>query len=131
MREINRIVVHCAATYSDMDIGSAEIREWHLDRGWSDIGYHYVIRRNGDVDLGRPVKRPGAHAKGYNMKSIGICLVGGLPDFNYTRPQMKRLEDLISTLLEEFPEAEVCGHNELSGKDCPQFNVKEWWYGSN
>ena len=79
MRKIDRIVVHCSATTPTMDIGVGTIRGWHvLERGWSDVGYHFVITRDGEVQTGRPIERSGAHAKGFNKHSVGICYVGGL-----------------------------------------------------
>ena len=77
MREINTFIIHCSDTYPDMDIGVEEIRRWHKERGWSDIGYHYVIRRNGKIEEGRNDGIVGAHAKGMNENSLGICMVGG------------------------------------------------------
>ena len=133
---INLIVVHCAATKPSMDIGAADIRKWHLDRGWSDIGYHYVIKRNGDVEKGRNDKVQGAHAKGYNRDSLGVCLVGGIDDdgkssSNFTRNQYKSLEQLLTTLEATYEKPDIVGHSSLdSGKDCPCFDIKSYWYGS-
>ena len=135
MRKINRIVVHCSATPPDMDIGVDEIREWHLARGWSDVGYHAVIRQNGRLEKGRNIGTPGAHARGYNKNSIGICLIGGVdcggnPQKNYTDGQIRALRNLINLLLILFPDAELCGHNDLTSKKaCPCFDVKDWYYG--
>lgn len=141
MRGINLIVVHCAATHADQDIGVAEIRSWHMapPKNWNDVGYHWVIRRDGTLEKGRDEETVGAHAVGYNSHSIGICLVGGIDandkmkaDFNFHRSQMATLERLLTTLTLRFPAAEVCGHRDLPGvqKACPAFNVKAWWYGS-
>lgn len=152
------IVVHCSATRPDQDIGADEIRQWHTDpkpkgRGWKDIGYHYVIRRCGSLDCGRPLEDQGAHAnmkghggKSYNPTSVGVCLVGGLdehgkPTHNFTRFQMNTLRALVYTLLIHYPRAEVVGHRDLSPdhnhdgivdrkdwvKVCPCFEVKTWW----
>lgn len=78
MREINLIVVHCTYSRPSMDIGVEEIRKWHVEgNSWTDIGYHYVIRRDGTIEDGRPIERPGAHVKGHNSNSIGIAWVGG------------------------------------------------------
>lgn len=138
MREIDLIVVHCAATDDGADIGVTEIRKMHLDRGFDDIGYHYVIRRDGRTELGRPESAVGAHAVGFNSKSIGICLVGGVEaddrlraDFNYARAQMATLEKLLTSLTLRFPLAKVLGHRDLPNvaKACPCFNVRAWWYG--
>lgn len=128
------IVVHCSATPPSMDIGREEIREWHLDRGFSDIGYHWVIRRNGDVEAGRPGGDIGAHAQGYNSLSVGLCLVGGVdgmlrPDANFTRAQYDQLESLLIGLQHAYPEATIVGHRDLPEvtKACPSFDVKAWW----
>lgn len=133
MREINLIVIHAAATPPGMDVGVEEIRRWHVDeRGWSDIGYHYVIRRDGRFEAGRPIERQGAHARGYNENSIGVCLVGGVDedgnaDCNYTAFQWTQLAILIEGLMKAYPDAEVLGHRDLgSNKACPVFDVKAW-----
>ena len=135
MRErTDYIVIHTAATPPSMDIGAKEIREWHLARGWSDIGYHWVIRRNGTVEPGRPVDAVGAHAKGFNKTSVGICLVGGLnadgePDCNYTWVQWPELEALVIKMKAKYPDAAVLGHRDLPGvtKTCPVFDADAWW----
>lgn len=128
------IIVHCSATPPDMDIGVAEIRNWHTAKGWRDVGYHYVITRRGKVQVGRSYNAVGAHAKGFNNSSVGICLVGGVdsqgePDANFTRAQYKELETLIYTLKDTYPRAAVLGHRDLPGVDkaCPCFDVAPWW----
>lgn len=126
MREIDKIIIHCAYTPPSMDIGAAEIRQWHLARGWSDIGYHYVIRRNGEIEAGRALQTIGAHAKGYNRHSIGVCLVGGKPDCNFTADQWESLHSLANELTAMHPGADLIGHNEVSPKSCPQFDVRAW-----
>lgn len=130
MRKINLIVIHCADTYARMDIGVKEIREWHIQRGFSEIGYHYVIRRDGTIETGRDLQKAGAHAAGYNAFSIGICYVGGRsdddsPEDNRTPEQKAALWDLIKELLSRFPDAKVVGHRDLPGvqKSCPCFSV--------
>jgi len=133
MREIDTIVVHCSATTVDMDIGVSEIREWHKANRWKDIGYHFVIRRDGTEEPGRPIEIPGAHVYGHNDNSIGICLVGGLddsarPDANFSMMQYETLMNLVGRLLFEFPEASVMGHRELDPKKaCPCFDVQSLW----
>lgn len=134
MRMINLLVVHCSATRPALDIGAGEIRQWHLDRGWSDIGYHYVIRRNGGLETGRPVETAGAHAKGHNAHSAGICLVGGVdagndPENNFTSAQFATLRTLLVDLLRQYPQSRICGHRDLPGvrKACPCFDVLQWW----
>ena len=77
------IVIHCSATKPSMDVDAETIRNWHVnERGWRDIGYHKVIKRNGDVEDGRDVRDSGAHAAGYNSKSVGVCMVGGMAEDN-------------------------------------------------
>lgn len=135
MRGIDKIIIHCSATPPNLDIGAKEIRTWHkMDRGWSDIGYHYVVRRQGTIELGRPLAIAGAHARGHNANSIGICLVGGVdstnqPEDNFTPPQLFTAKLLVRGLLVEFgDEVEVLGHRDLPGvtKDCPCFDVLAW-----
>jgi N-acetyl-anhydromuramyl-L-alanine amidase AmpD len=132
MRAIELIVIHCSATGPEMDIGAEEIRRWHKRRGWSDIGYHWVIRRNGDVETGRAEHRQGAHAKDYNRNSIGVCLIGGVddnqyPEANYTPAQWHALDAVIEDLLDRYPDALICGHRDLGApKACPCFDVDQW-----
>ena len=131
MREVNLIVIHCADTYSSMDIGVKEIRQWHKKRGFTDIGYHFVIRRDGTVEKGRDVKNVGAHAQGFNYNSIGICYAGGLsesgkPEDNRTQAQKDSMQDLVKELVIQFPKVKtILGHRDLKGvsKACPCFDV--------
>jgi len=120
------IVVHCAATPSTMDIGADEIRRWHKERGWIDIGYHFVIRRDGTVEKGRDIDAIGAHVRGVNQISIGICLVG-IDEFKVA--QYESLKELIVSLLDEYPDAQVKGHRDFPNvkKECPGFDVPKWW----
>lgn len=125
MRPINSFVVHCADTPASMDIGAAEITDWHTQRGWSDIGYHFVIRRDGTVEEGREIERPGAHVRGHNSDTIGICLVGGKGGFNFTIAQIDALRILKIQLEQRFGSKPWVGHTDLdSGKTCPNFDVK-------
>lgn len=128
MRTINKIIIHCADTPASMDIGAIEIRSWHVDaNGWSDIGYHYVIRRNGVVELGRDIRVAGAHTYKHNHDSIGICMVGGKDGCNFTRHQWATLERLVNELKAKFPAASVKGHRDYdSGKLCPSFDAVAW-----
>jgi N-acetyl-anhydromuramyl-L-alanine amidase AmpD len=126
------LVVHCSATKPSMDIGLREIKRWHVDdNGWRDVGYHYIIRRNGEVELGRSNRDTGAHAAGYNHKSISLCMVGGMAEDNsaennFTAQQWTALLDLVKQIKVDYPEANVIGHNEISEKECPSFNVQQW-----
>ena len=133
MRKINWLVIHTAATRPSMDIGRKEIDSWHRQRGFDGIGYHYVIRRDGRVEKGRPDARVGAHVAGHNRDSIGICLVGGVsenlvPENNYTEAQWKALEELLHKLAQKYPEAYVRGHRDFPGvsKACPCFDAEPW-----
>ena len=132
-RDIDLLVVHCSATPVTMDIGVEEIRKWHTSspRNWSDIGYHYVIRLDGKLERGRPLYKSGAHARGYNKNSIGVCVVGGVdkdmkPKNTMNEAQEKTLVDLIVELDWTFLDMKIKGHNELSSKACPSFDVQEW-----
>ena len=132
---VNDIIVHCAYTKPSMDIGVAEIRQWHLDRGWADIGYQYVIRRDGMIEKGRDLDKDGnvdeetgAHTLGHNVGSIGICLVGGMdeegkPDCNFTWMQYRTLKNLIENLQTRYPNTPVHGHRDYANKECPCFDV--------
>ncbi len=131
MRKITEIIIHCSATQEGKDFSAKHIRRWHVNgNGWSDIGYHYVVRLSGIIDLGRAEETIGAHSKGHNRNSIGICYVGGLdikgnPKDTRTEQQDVALVNLLQALKEKYPEANVIGHNEVSGKACPSFDVQE------
>ena len=125
------IIVHCAATSPSMDIGAKEIERWHRQRGFLTIGYHYVIRRDGTIEKGRPEDTVGAHVSGMNSVSIGICLVGGVqerdkktPENNFTEVQFETLKRLIADVQTRYPNTKVRGHNDFAAKACPCFNVK-------
>ena len=130
MREINKIIIHCSATKEGWHFKAKDIDAWHRERGFTGIGYHFVIDINGKVEIGRPVEQAGAHASGHNAQSIGICYIGGL-DANgkakdtRTNEQKEALRTLVRKLKRKYPKAEVIGHNQVARKDCPCFNVKE------
>ena len=134
-KKTEMIVVHCAATKPSMDIGYKEIRKWHVeDNGWDAVGYHYIIRRDGTQEVGRPEAFQGAHAPAVNSKSIGVCLVGGMaedegPENNFTLEQFLTLKDLIKKLKMTNPNiVEIIGHGDIQDNkpNCPGFNLKEW-----
>lgn len=129
------IVVHCSATDDDIDIGVEEIRRWHVDQGWADIGYHYVIRRDGRIETGRRKGQKGAHVKGYNSVSVGICLVGGVDANdgdkardNFTVEQKETLRKLLLLLRGDYQKARIQGHRDFPNvnKACPSFDVGAW-----
>lgn len=134
-KDVKSIAVHCSATGPDADIGRAEIDKWHRLKGWVGIGYHFVIRRDGTLEPGRPLSLRGAHIEGHNHEAVGICMVGGVdgtkaakPQANFTPAQFKTLKTLLGTLTKQFPGARVQGHRDFPGvaKACPSFNVKTW-----
>lgn len=132
MRKIDKIIVHCSATKPTQNIGAAEIDAWHKKQGWDEIGYHFVIRRSGEIENGRAVEKIGAHCKGHNADSIGICLVGGIdtagkPENNFTDAQFASLRKLVLELKAKFNILYIFGHNEFANKACPCFNVKKFF----
>lgn len=135
----DHIVIHCSATPSGWDGGANEIRYWHLEEGFVDIGYHFVITRDGTIELGRPAMAvaAGERRQGMNRRALHICLVGGLaddgqtPENNYTEAQWKALRVLVEAAAEayEIPDGSIIGHRDIKGvrKDCPCFDVQDWW----
>lgn len=129
-KETKKIIIHCSATIESKDIRASDIRRWHKNRGWSDIGYHFIIRLDGSIELGRDLKLVGAHCYGKNAESVGICYIGGLnleekPKDTRTEAQKNSLKSLIETMHKIYPKATVHGHNEFSNKKCPCFDVKK------
>ena len=131
MRKINEIIIHCSATPEGKDFTVDDIRRWHLARKFADIGYHYVVYRDGSVHKGRAENLVGAHCLGHNANSIGICFIGGCtangkyPKDTRTPQQKQALRQLVQKLLFVYPHASVHGHNEFSNKACPSFNVQK------
>ena len=111
MRDISEIIVHCSATPKGRAVDTAEIRRWHVeDNKWSDIGYHFVVELDGDIGVGRPQERSGAHCKGKNATSIGVCYVGGVSENGTaedtrTDEQKVSLETLLGLLKKTYPSA--------------------------
>lgn len=142
MRDIDEIIIHCSATQREwmkdapLVAKVQEIRRWHTKvmHTWSDIGYHYLIDRDGTTAKGRPVERTGAHVKGHNTGTIGICLIGGhgsaetdLFHDNFTIGQNAALKSLLKELQALYgPGLKVTGHNQYAAKACPGFSVPEW-----
>lgn len=130
MREIDKIIIHCSATPEGKDYTAEDIGRWHRERGFSEIGYHYVIYRDGSIHKGRDVTKTGAHCKGQNARSIGVCYVGGMdaagkqPKDTRTPQQKAALRALVAQLKQEYPGATVHGHNEFAAKACPCFDAK-------
>ena len=130
MREINKIIIHCSATPEGREHTVKDIDSWHRQRGFSMIGYHYVIYLNGEIHEGRPLKLSGAHTLNHNSNSIGICYIGGMttdmkePKDTRTKEQKESLTRLLDKLKEDYPKATIHGHNEFANKACPSFNVQ-------
>ena len=134
MRTINKIIIHCSATQEGRDLDAAEINRWHLKRGWNGIGYHYVVLLDGTIEYGRSIYKQGAHVKGENEKSIGICYIGGVESERgsngkwiakdtRTPEQKESLLLLIKTLKKMHPTATIHGHSEFANKSCPCFDA--------
>jgi N-acetylmuramoyl-L-alanine amidase len=134
-KPIKHLVVHCSATKPSQVVDITDIDRWHRQKGYLKVGYHYVILRDGEVQKGRPDTEVGAHVQGHNTGTLGICLVGGLnektgkSEANYTDEQYAALSGLLFKLQLEHPDADVKGHRDFPKvhKDCPCFNVSEWW----
>lgn len=123
------IMVHCSATREGKDYTVEDIDRWHRERGFDSIGYHYVIYRDGSIYRGRPVEQIGAHCRGHNADSIGICYIGGLTADGKaakdTRTPQQRLAlvALLTALKLRFPNAEIRGHRDFAAKGCPSFDA--------
>ncbi|MGB1944082.1 MAG: N-acetylmuramoyl-L-alanine amidase [Flavobacteriales bacterium] len=131
MRELKRIIFHCSATEDGKDYTVDQIRRWHTSppRNWRDIGYHYVIYRDGSIHQGRPIDQQGAHTRGENADSVGICYIGGVRDGKATDTMTMHQEiawlKLVHSLRTVFGPMTIHGHNEYANKACPSFIVKE------
>lgn len=130
-RKITEIIVHCTATPEGKDYTIKDITAWHKQRGFSTIGYHYVVYRDGSVHNGRDVNVAGAHCTNHNATSIGVCYVGGLakdgktPKDTRTNVQKASLEILLRKLRTLYPTAKIYGHRDFANKACPCFDVKK------
>lgn len=144
-RTITELFVHCSDTPEGKDYTVADIRRWHLDRGFSDIGYHYIIYRDGTIHKGRDVNISGAHVEGHNSHSIGICYIGGaeatldkngkivakknsrghnIAKDTRTAKQKEALAKLLKDLRKLYPKAKIYGHRDFAKKECPCFDAK-------
>jgi N-acetylmuramoyl-L-alanine amidase len=135
MKEIKNIIVHCSATREGDDSINAEvIDQWHKKRGWKGIGYHFVVLIDGSIETGRMINKCGAHTKGMNCSSIGVCYIGGVEserneDGKYeakdtrTPEQIATLLELLRLLKKIYPEAKINGHRDFAAKACPSFDA--------
>lgn len=146
MRTIDSIIIHCSATRGGTDFTTADIDQWHRQRGFREIGYHYVIRLDGTIEKGRSIEKEGAHCHGWNRKSIGICYVGGLNACGQaadtrTPAQKRSMKQLVAQLQQQYPAIRyIIGHRDTSPdrngngqieteeyiKACPCFDVRKW-----
>lgn len=150
MRSINKIIIHCSNSPEGRNDKAEDIRKWHKQRGFSDIGYHFIIDLDGTIELGRPICQAGAHCTGHNRDSIGICYIGGaywrdgvnakgkpikgkddktvlIPKDTRTLAQRLALQELVRQLVSHYPFATVHGHREFANKACPCFDVQAWF----
>ena len=130
MRVITLVIIHCSAVTPDQQSSAAQIDSWHRQRGYHlGIGYHYVIRRNGEIEPGRPEWMVGAHCLNHNKYSIGVCYEGGLdargqPADTRTAEQKSAMRNLLEDLHKRHPRAVIVGHRDLShDRDCPCFDA--------
>lgn len=128
-RRITEIFVHCTATPEGKDYSVADIRRWHLKKGWSDIGYHYVIYRDGSIHEGRDIDKAGAHVVGHNRYSVGVVYIGGVDSLmrakdTRTPAQKESLLALLRELRKLYPTAKIYGHRDFANKACPSFDAK-------
>lgn len=128
-RLITELIVHCSATPAGRDVTASDIRHWHREeRGFADIGYHFVVRLDGRVECGRPLAVAGAHCRGHNSRSVGVCYVGGIssdgrPADTRTPAQRQALLGLLMALRCRFPCASIHGHRDFAPKACPCFDA--------
>ena len=132
MRKISKVVIHCSDSPDSLDIGFLQINKFHKEKGWKSsssiaCGYHYLIRRNGVIEVGRTIDEVGAHVQGGNFDSIGICLIGRN---DFSEPQFESCKRLVGSLKKQYEGVTVHGHNEFpsaksQGKTCPNFDIKK------
>ena len=131
MRTITEIIVHCTATPEGRPHTVGDIRAWHKERGFKDIGYHYVVYLDGSIHAGRPESAIGAHCTGHNRNSIGVGYMGGMTKDmkaskdTRTEAQKKSLLQLLKQLKKRYPGAKIYGHRDFAAKACPSFDAKE------
>jgi hypothetical protein len=126
LNQINLLVVHHSG--SPRNVTTEQIRHWHVDgKGWSDIGYHYVIEGDATTHNGRHLSRVGAHCKGHNNNSAGVCVVGNntIPEDKWTMLQIAALMDLIYAFRLIFPGIQIVGHKDLGATACPGLDVSK------
>ena len=124
-REIKSLIVHCSDTDDNLDLKAQDIHEMHLNFGWNGIGYHKVICKNGNIENGRPEYWIGAHVKGKNKESLGVCLIGRN---HFTKAQFNSLEKVLVEWKKKYFPVLILGHRDVvkTKKTCPNFDVTDW-----
>jgi len=131
MRKITEIIVHCSDTVEGTNWTVDDLRKWHKDRGWLDIGYHYVVYLDGSIHKGRPDEVVGAHCVGHNAHSIGVCYIGGKEAGTFrakdtrTPAQKEALLRLLIDLVCKYPDAKIYGHRDFANRKCPCFDARK------
>ena len=131
MRLVKEVIIHCSATRESQQVSVDTIRDWHLAKGWNDIGYHFYIDLDGTIHKGRDIDKIGAHCKGRNRNSIGVCYCGGVeadgktPKDTRTQEQKESLLHVLKTIKAMYPESMIYSHNEFANKACPSFDATE------
>lgn len=125
IKKIEYLIVHCSDTPDEINLNAKDIHKLHLSFGWDGIGYHKVIKRNGEIENGRPEYWVGAHVKGINDKSLGVCLIGRN---TFTNQQFISLEKVLRSWKVNYIDAKILGHKDstTTSKTCPNFDVKKW-----
>ncbi len=123
--DIKFLIIHCSDTPNKQNVDAAFIHKMHLNNGWDGIGYHKVILRSGIVENGRPEFWIGAHVKGLNDQSLGVCLIGST---KFTKMQFSSLKKVLFNWKKKYPKAIILGHRDATNttKTCPNFNVEKW-----
>ena len=124
-KKISLLVVHCSDTNNNENLSAVDIHKMHLEFGWNGIGYHKIINRTGKIENGRPEYWIGAHVKGKNDISLGVCLIG---KNNFTKKQFASLERVLKKWKIAYPDAKIVGHRDTGNtkKTCPNFDVINW-----
>ena len=124
-KNISLLVVHCSDTENKKDLSAVDIHKMHLGFGWEGIGYHKIIKRSGKIENGRPEFWIGAHVKGKNEVSLGVCLIGR---DKFTKRQFSSLEKILRKWKTKYPNAKIVGHKDTGNtkKTCPNFDVISW-----
>ena len=129
MRTVTLLIIHCSAVRPGQRSSVSDIDRWHRAWGWKSCGYHFVVRRDGAVETGRPLREQGAHCRNHNRHSIGICYEGGLDDEGRaadtrTPAQRQALRRLLERLHKRYPMAVIAGHRDLDPqKACPCYDA--------